>query len=189
MRNQFLTLLSLVAVLGIALPLSAAEDSLGIEKLMSAQERAETGIDSLSPAELEALNSWLQNNDIGESRNSRAAEVVSAARGGATAAPAVIEATATPEEAEVQADAVADDGFGQPRERREINSRISGEFNGWTGRTTFRLDNGQVWQQRRGRRWKITLDNPEVTIKENFLGAYEMEVVAEGRSIGVRRIR
>jgi hypothetical protein len=82
-----------------------------------------------------------------------------------------------------------DDGFRQAPEKVTINSRIAGEFNGWTGRTRFQLDNGQIWEQRRGRRWKITLDNPEVRITQNFMGAYEMEVVSESRSIGVRRLR
>jgi hypothetical protein len=81
------------------------------------------------------------------------------------------------------------DDFRQPRERIEISSRIAGEFNGWTGRTRFTLENGQVWEQRRGRRWKITLDSPEVRITQTFLGAYEMEIVSESRKIGVRRIR
>jgi hypothetical protein len=28
-----------------------------------------------------------------------------------------------------------------------IESRINGEFTGWTGETIFRLQNGQIWQQ------------------------------------------
>lgn len=69
-----------------------------------------------------------------------------------------------------------------------MTSRIVGEFNGWSGKTRFVLENGQVFEQRRRGRWKITLDNPEVHISENFMGAFELEVVSEGKSIGVRRV-
>lgn len=69
-----------------------------------------------------------------------------------------------------------------------VTSRIVGEFNGWSGKTRFVLENGQVFEQRRRGRWKITLDNPEVHIRQNIMGAYEMEIVSEGKSIGVRRL-
>lgn len=73
--------------------------------------------------------------------------------------------------------------------RQGVSTRIVGEFEGWTGKTRFYLENGQVWEQRRGGRWKISLQNPEVLITQNLLGSYEMEVVSEGRSIGVRKLR
>ncbi len=72
--------------------------------------------------------------------------------------------------------------------KQGMTSRIVGEFNGWSGKTRFFLENGQVFEQRRPGRWKITLDSPEVLLRQNFMGAYELEVVSEGRSIGVRRI-
>lgn len=72
--------------------------------------------------------------------------------------------------------------------KQGITSRIVGEFNGWSGKTRFVLENGEVYEQRRRGRWKITLNNPEVQINENFMGALELEVVSEGRSIGVRRL-
>ena len=72
--------------------------------------------------------------------------------------------------------------------RQGMTSRIVGEFSGWSGKTRFVLENGQVFEQRRRGRWKTTLDNPEVHIRQNLMGAYEMEVVSEGKSIGVRRL-
>lgn len=69
-----------------------------------------------------------------------------------------------------------------------MTSRIVGEFSGWSGKTRFVLENGQVFEQRRRGRWKITLDNPEVRISENFMGALELEVISQGKSIGVRRV-
>lgn len=72
--------------------------------------------------------------------------------------------------------------------KQGMTSKIVGEFNGWSGKTRFVLENGQVFEQRRPGRWKITLDNPEVHIRQNLMGAYEMEIVSERRSIGVRRL-
>lgn len=72
--------------------------------------------------------------------------------------------------------------------KQGMTSKIVGEFTGWSGKTRFVLENGQVFEQRRPGRWKITLSNPEVHISQNLMGAYEMEVVSEGKSIGVRRL-
>lgn len=72
--------------------------------------------------------------------------------------------------------------------KQGMTSRIVGQFEGWSGKTRFVLENGQVFEQRRPGRWKTSLLNPEVLVTQNFMGAYELEVVAEGRSIGVRRL-
>ncbi len=72
--------------------------------------------------------------------------------------------------------------------KQGMTSRIVGQFDGWSGKTLFVLENGQVFEQRRPGRWKTSLENPEVLIKQNFMGAYEIEIVSEGRSIGVRRV-
>lgn len=68
----------------------------------------------------------------------------------------------------------------------EIRSRIDGDFAGWDGDTVFRLKNGQVWEQRTGGRWRHRARDPEVVITRNLLGFYRMELVDEGRSVGVR---
>lgn len=72
----------------------------------------------------------------------------------------------------------------------EIKSRITGEFSGWEGDTIFRLDNGQIWQQRlAGRNFYRGPANPMVRISKNFLGFYKMTLVESGKSIGVKRLR
>jgi len=133
--------------------LLAQERFPGIEALMTAEERAASGVNELSSSQIEALNRWLVRYTANEApvlqvENEEVIEVV----------------------------------------RQGMTSRIVGEFNGWDGRTRFVLENGQVFQQRRPGRWKITLQNPEVLVSQNFMGAYELEIVSEGRSIGVRRI-
>ena len=161
--------LSLLLIASFSLPLMAADELPSIENLMTEDELRATGVDDLSARQIEALNEWLVRFRDGE---------ISAAIAGA---PSVAEASS--------ASQAVSDVYPPPRERTVIESRIDGEFNGWTGRTRFTLQNGQIWEQRRGRRWKITLDNPEVRLSQNFMGAWEMEVVSEGRSIGVRRLR
>ncbi|MDG1204108.1 MAG: hypothetical protein P8N51_01920 [Pseudomonadales bacterium] len=66
-----------------------------------------------------------------------------------------------------------------------IRSRIVGHFSGWGGKTRFKLENGQVWQQRYGAKWKTSLENPEVVIKKTFLGTYTITIVEADKTTGV----
>ena len=70
-----------------------------------------------------------------------------------------------------------------------VKRRIKGTFKGWWGKTVFNLDNGEVWQQRHNNKYSITLENPEVEIKKNLFGFYEMTVVETGRRVGVSRLK
>jgi hypothetical protein len=73
-------------------------------------------------------------------------------------------------------------------EQEGIRSRIVGEFRGWDGDTVFRLENGQVWKQRIRGRWFYRATAPEVELKKNFLGFWEMRIVEANRAVGVTRI-
>jgi len=70
-----------------------------------------------------------------------------------------------------------------------IEARIMPPFDGWSGKTVFRLDNGQVWRQRIKGRYLHSGDDMQVVISRNFLGYYMMTVVGTGRSIGVEPVR
>ena len=69
-----------------------------------------------------------------------------------------------------------------------IRSRIAGPVEGWSGRTQFRLENGQIWQQRMSGSWRHRADSPEVEIRKNLLGMWEMRLLESGRQVGVTRI-
>lgn len=69
-----------------------------------------------------------------------------------------------------------------------ILSRIDGEFNGWSGKTIFRLTNGQVWKQRLSGSWRYSAQSPQVEIKQNIMGFYVMRVDNK-KKIGVTRIK
>ena len=71
----------------------------------------------------------------------------------------------------------------------EITAKVIPAFTGWSGKTMFRLDNGQVWQQRQHGRLRYSGDDSNVLIYQNMLGGSMLKHLETGRAIGVRRIR
>ena len=71
----------------------------------------------------------------------------------------------------------------------KIKARIVGEFDGWTGDTVFRLDNGQIWKQRLRGRYDASNERADVVIDKNWMGFYRLTVVSSSRSVGVKRIK
>lgn len=71
----------------------------------------------------------------------------------------------------------------------EVHANIVGEFKGWSGKTVFKLDNGQVWRQRLDGRFSYRGDDKAVIIKKNFVGYYKMTHVASGSAVGVTRLQ
>ena len=77
----------------------------------------------------------------------------------------------------------------KPDVPEQITARLKGQFRGWTGDTVFRLDNGQVWQQRVGGKYRgKKLTDPEVIVQRGRWGYY-LKVVGVKRTIGVRRLQ
>ncbi|MGH1372235.1 MAG: hypothetical protein ACRBBW_09390 [Cellvibrionaceae bacterium] len=72
---------------------------------------------------------------------------------------------------------------------KPITGKIAGKFRGWNGKTKFKLENGQIWQQRYNNKWTTNLDSPEISITRNTLGFFDMKVLASDRIIGVKRIK
>lgn len=77
----------------------------------------------------------------------------------------------------------------QDEDIKLIQSRYVGEFTGWDGKTTFPLENGQVWEQIESGRmsWKAT--NPMITIKRGFMGSYMLSVEGVNKRVRVKRIK
>lgn len=84
---------------------------------------------------------------------------------------------------------VKSDSAVQKLQNTPVRRRIAGKFAGWSGKTTFTLDNGEVWRQRLPGRYAVTLDNPEVEIYRNVLGFHELRILKTGKKIGVSRIK
>ena len=74
-------------------------------------------------------------------------------------------------------------------EESEIVSAIKQPFKGWSGETVFRLENGQVWQQRRRGNYKHSGSDTQVRISKNFMGFYRMEMLDNGKSVQVKRVQ
>lgn len=142
--------------------LAHAVEFSSLEERMSRAEFTSAGLDKLSPEQLKSLNDWLRINGL------------------APGAPVAI--------------ARSRDGvpeyYPDEKAREPIVAHIQGKLDGWMGKTTFKLDNGQVWQQAEtSLKSGLALNNPEVRIKPMLLGSWLMYVEGCGCSIRVRRIK
>lgn len=83
------------------------------------------------------------------------------------------------------------DNFGKVSkdDANEINSRIVGKFNGWTGETQFQLENGQIWKQSGNGFLKVSMNNPKVNIKAGVFGGYILSVEGYNSRVKVKRVK
>ena len=152
-----------LALVLILLPfMLQAQDFSSLEERMSAAEFKRAGLDKLSAEELATLNEWLRTRGAGT------------APAGAAYAPPVREEDRI--------------GFYDAPETRSVVSRIAGPFTGWSGKTKFVLENGQVWQQVEQASLKgVNVDSPAVTIEPAFLGSWLPRVDGFNPRLRVRR--
>lgn len=76
------------------------------------------------------------------------------------------------------------------KDREEIHSSIVGEFNGWHGKSVFKLENGQVWKQAENNNFYVPKrTNPDITIKPKLMGAWTLFLDGYSRGVQVRRIK
>ena len=69
-----------------------------------------------------------------------------------------------------------------------IESAVDGEFEGWTGETIFKLQNGQIWQQAEYDYDYEYEYSPEVTIYKTS-GCWKMQVKGVEDAICVKRLK
>ena len=166
-----------------------------LEDLMSESEMAVTGVDRLTADEKQALREWLE---VFVDQDAKFAARKYAEQRKAEARAKKVQAEPEQKPGGISPSGTAETTQGQdvvreePRNRFNKNvARMVGDFSGWNGKTVFRLDNGEVWQQRRPdsvRRTK-TISNPEVKISKNFMGVYVMEIPAAKVKVPVTRIK
>lgn len=198
------------AVLSASYSLEAAEPlsvgAAGPLDRMTAEERSATGVERLSADELAALNRWLSQQlgasftaplpaDPAATTATKGSESVievatptgtRVANDDVPAQNAAIEAEVARRVAQELAAARADDQAVEISEPFE--ARVVGGFTGWSGKTVFTLDNGQVWRQRHDTSYRYQGDDNRVRLAPNFFGFWDLTVVSTGRSVGVRRI-
>jgi hypothetical protein len=77
----------------------------------------------------------------------------------------------------------------QVEEGFELIAHIKQPFKGWTGKSVFYMDNGEVWAQRQGGQYLYTGTETAVVIDKNYLGFHVMTLTATGKAVGVKRVR
>jgi len=156
-----LSILALIFCL-VAVPAAAQDDSEApnVEFLMTPEDFRASGLDKLSDAERAHLSEWLERY-----------------REGAFVGPEVNKPPSEWTEAEKSAE-----------RNFQIVAKVVPSFRGWSGKTTFRLDNGQVWQQRMPGRLSYSGGDSEVVVTKNLMGGYILEHVESGRSVLVKRV-
>lgn len=170
-------LLRLALLLSLPLAAHAATpDYVAIEQQLSAQEQQETGLDTLSPAQLKRLNELLR--DKAQAR-AAAATVTGAAVAGTdpddlgTAASSPNGARTVPMDLEI----------------RTIRSRLRGRVEGWAPGTEFRLENGQTWKVLKGEiKLREAMESPEILVVPGLAGRWFLQVNEDYPKARVYRI-
>lgn len=172
-----------------------------IQSLMTPEQYRNAGLDKLTADERRALDSWLQTQTCGVGLSPKTESPAAAAPEAIAIVPATsVTAQSPPEPAAPQASkaipAAEDENFGFPEpipetsdESNQLHARVVGKFRGWSGKTVFTLDNGQVWRQRVSGRYTYTGDDTRVVISQNRFGFYDMRLVVADRSVGVSRVK
>jgi len=158
---------TLLLVMGILMTgATAAKDAPPVDTLMTPEDFKASGLDKLSDAERAHLSQWLERY-----------------REGAVIGPVVKKKPSQMDEEEKEQ-------YKKEKQEKdnEIIAKVIPAFGGWSGKTVFRLDNGQTWQQRQAGRFRYSDGDSTVIIKRNILGKYVMKHQASGRAIGVKRI-
>ncbi|WP_460758732.1 hypothetical protein [Lysobacter fragariae] len=131
-----------------------------VEQRLSTQQLHDTGLDTLSPAQLALLNQLLREE--------------------ATQAAATVE-RATLERSQ--------DAFAGAMEG-PVESRLVGELSGWAPGTVFELENGQQWRVLKGEiRLPRTLQSPDIVVVPGVMGRWFFQVDEDTQKARVQRIR
>jgi hypothetical protein len=125
-----------------------AEDAyVNIEQRLSPEQMHATGLDTLSPEQLQQLNLVLRGD---------------AAKAAASAKPAA---------------PAQSNGFLLGLDVEPIHSRLKGTIDGWQPGTVFELENGQKWQVLKGEmKLRKPMDTPEILVVPGMAGRWFLQV-------------
>jgi len=159
------------------MPLSviAAEGFSSLEEQMSGKEFTTTGLDKLTPGELEALNNLIRSHSVATLHQPKSGSYAVAA--------------------DANADAELDErGFKNKKDSKEdrtpITTRVKGGFTGWDGHTVFTLENGMIWEQADQEKFYTKeVQNPEITITPGMFGTWRLSMVGHNSACRVERIQ
>lgn len=157
---------------------------------LTAEERAAAGLDHLTPEQKAALDQLAERFAIEGAR--RAVESVKAeAKAEVVAAVQQARELAKAEvKTEVRQKKIQNAGLAARDDDEIIRTRISGDFRGWSGHTTFQLENGQIWEQTdKDSRFFPKMTDPEVELAPSQWAGWKMTIVQEGLWVKVKRIK
>ena len=145
-------LLLTIIVLALSASAFGQQAFSSLEEQMTGDEFKASGLEKLTPGELAALNNWVRAHSLA---TLDAPEMGTADAGGEN--QAIEEMDDTP-----------------------ITSKLVGKFSGWDGQTTFKLENGMIWQQVDKDKFYIKeIDSPLVTIEPGTFGS-KWKLTVEG---------
>jgi hypothetical protein len=154
---MFAKMLGVLLALSFAPAAVAQQSYLDIEQRLTTEQRHATGLDTLSPTQLELLNRLLREDS---SRREASAEVnpVQAANAG---------------QARGERSPASYIGL----EDQPIRSHLKGEVGGWEPGTVFALENGQQWKVLKGSmKLHKPLQTPEIVVVPGVMGRWFLQV-------------
>ena len=128
----------------------AGPPDIGIEQGLTARQLQETGLDSLSPAQLAALNRLLREKSA---ETTQAASADASRRDGRQGGDWLV-------------------GF----DDKPVRTRLKGSVDGWTPGTVFELENGQQWKVLKGSmKLPGVMESPEVVLVPGIAGRWFLQ--------------
>lgn len=178
----------------VAFGLAMTAQAQDFTRTMSPTEVEAAGLNKLAPSELAKLKEIVERYKAGE---------VAVVQQAAEQRVAIAEAKAKDAETKSAAASAPKKGPGwlgaltmlsriadKPEAAEAMTTRIAGKFDGWTGRTKFTLENGQVWQQNDdGSYIGAEVDSPAVRIFPGRLNTFWMEVEGVNPRVKVKPIK
>jgi hypothetical protein len=138
-----------------------------LEEQMNGKEFSAAGLEKLTPDELAALNQWIR---------SRSLATLDAGQPGTLGEGEDLRGLELQKMKDMP--------------RTAIKSRVVGTFTGWDGQTTFRLENGMIWQQVDKDKFYIkAVKDPLVTIEPGMLKTWRLSVEGYSSDCRVKRIQ
>lgn len=174
LRRSLASAMLMLLVLPFTVSAQASADA-DIQQGLSAEQLRATGLDTLTAAQLDALNALLRE---------RQAAAVQAGASSAERQAGQAQAGADSRRGASVADSRRDDGSDDGRllgfTDQPITSRLKGTVSEWDVGTVFELENGQQWKVLKGKaRLYRPLTAPEVKVVPGLTGRWFLQVDPE----------